>query len=468
MELTLSDKMLNLTDKECERCVIGCLLIDSGCYFKVADLLSTEVFTQPIERTIYEAIASMVQEGQSIDIVTVAIYMQQHPKGVEVTPAYIAELSSMVVSSVNIWEYCANLHELWERRQLLKVSAEIENVAADRTRSIDELLEQSADKVKAIGDNASSDVATASDALEELERLRQEQMQGRVSGTHTGFVCIDERGGLRAQALTVIAGYPGQGKSASALQMAVHAAVEGDANAYYTLEMSNAELMARAVAAEAGVSVSNILYHPQQMTALDVQRYSEASRRLASLPLYFDEKATSSVESIIQSARMLVRKKHIKGIFVDYLQILVNNRKTSKGDEAFLGDTVRAFKNLAKSENIFVVLLSQLARNHESKEPTADYLRGSGQIFEGCDNCYLIFRPEVSNGRYSGVHSDVDPHGTAQITVAKCRNGSVGAKYIVGFTPEITKFYELSGQPPRLSVASPVKHPSEEQEPVPF
>ena len=163
-----------------------------------------------------------------------------------------------------------------------------------------------------------------------------------------------------------------------------------------------------------------------------------------------------------------MRKHHIKGIFVDYLQILVNNRKNSKGDEAFLGDAVRAFKNLAKQENVFVVLLSQLARNHDCKEPSPDYLRGSGQIFEGCDNCYLIFRPEVTGSRYTGINSNVDPHGTAQIQVAKCRNGAVGSKYILGFSPEITKFYELDGKPPQIGSTQNVTRLKERIEGAPF
>lgn len=447
-----SKMMLALTDKDCEQAVIGALMNESAVYYKIGDLLTPETFTSPKYRYLFECISNMVVKGEAIDITTLYNYTVKHPgDGIKIEPYDIAEISSSVASTVTAYQNAVILRDLWQRRQTLLILSQLESGAVDMTKDIADTIEEAAEKIRSVGDNAVTSISTASDAIADLDEMIQKQQQGETAGTPTGIRCIDDRGGLRPQALTIIAGYPGQGKSAMALQAAIFGAVEGSPSAYYTLEMSKAELMGRAIAADSGVNVSLILNRADQMGQTDWHRYKESAARLRNLPLYFDEKATSSVEAIIQSARTLVRKHHIKGIFVDYLQILVNNHRGQKGDEAFLGDTVRAFKNLAKSENIFVVLLSQLSRNHESKEPTPDYLRGSGQIFEGCDNCYLIYRPEVTGGRYTGVNANVDPHNTAQVQVAKCRNGSVGAKYILGFAPEVTKFYELSGQPPQIS-----------------
>ena len=447
--------MLALKDEQCEKAVIGAIINEAQVFYDIADLLTPEVFTSPKYRAIYNAVAEMKDKGDSVDLVTLATYLQEHPvKGVEVEPWELAEISASVVSTVTAYQNAAVLRELWQRRSTVLLLNQLEEGATDRTKDITETIEETAEKLQSVMDNTVIAISTAADAIFDLDAMIQKQLEGESAGTYTGIRCIDDRGGLRPQALTIVAGYPGQGKSAMALQMAITGAVEGSPSAYYTLEMSKAELMGRAVAAEGGVNVSTLLNKPERMSETDWQRYRAAASRLKGLPIYFDEKATASVDNIIQSARTLVRKHHIKGIFVDYLQILVNNRKNLKGDEAFLGDTVRAFKNLAKQENIFVVLLSQLARNHDSKEPSPDYLRGSGQIFEGCDNCYLIFRPEVTGGRYTGVNANVEPHNTAQVQVAKCRNGAVGAKYILGFSPEITKFYELSGQPPQISATA--------------
>ena len=446
-----SEKMLALTNKDCEEAVIGALIKENAVYYEIGDLLTSEVFTSPKYRYLFKCISNMVVKGEAADLVTLTTYTIQHPaKDIEIMPYDIVEIASSVASTVTARQNAVTLRDLWQRRQTLLILAQLENGAADRSKDIADTIDEAAEKIRSVGDNVVTSISTASDAIRDLDETIQKQLQGETVGTLTGIACIDERGGFRSQALTIIAGYPGQGKSAMALQAAISAAVEGGPVAYYTLEMSKAELMARAIAADSGVNLSLILNRADQMGETDWQRYRTSAERLRNLPIYFDEKATASVDGIIQSARTLVRKHHIKGIFVDYLQILVNNHRGQKSDEAFLGDTVRAFKNLAKSENIFVVLLSQLSRDHNSKEPSPDYLRGSGQIFEGCDNCYMIFRPEVTGGRYTGVFSDVDPHGTAQIQVAKCRNGSVGEKYILGFAPEVTKFFELDGQPPKI------------------
>lgn len=447
--------MLALADKQCEQAVIGAIINDAQVYYDVADLLTPEVFTSPKYRTIYEAIVCMMNSGQSLDVITLYTYLTEHPvKEVEVEAWELTEISSSVASTVTANNHAAVIRDLWQRRNTLLLLHQLSDDAADRSKPIGFSIEETAERLQSVMDNTIMAISTASEALTDLDIMIKNQLQGEAAGTPTGIRCIDDRGGLRPQSLTIVAGYPGQGKSSIALQMSINGAVEGSPSAFYTLEMSNAELMGRAVAADGGVNVSSLLNKPESLSETDWQRYRNSVSRLKGLPIYFDEKATASVENIIQSARTLVRKYHIKGIFVDYLQILANNRKNSKGDEAFLGDTVRAFKNLAKQENIFVVLLSQLARNHDSKEPSPDYLRGSGQIFEGCDNCYLIFRPEVTGSRYTGINSNVDPHGTAQIQVAKCRNGAVGAKYILGFSPEITKFYELDGKPPQISATA--------------
>ncbi len=466
-----SEKMLALRNTDCEKAVIGALINENAVYYEIDNILKPEVFTNPKFRYLYESVTNLIAKGEKFDLITLYTYTEENPAKdniAKIEPWELADISSSVVSTVTTYKNAITLSELWQRRQALLTLSQLSEQAADKTKDIAETIEEGADRLQSIGDNTTTTISTASEALSDLDTMMQKQLQGESAGTPTGIRCIDDRGGLRPQALTIIAGYPGQGKSALGLQAAIFGAVEGSPSAYYTLEMSKAELMGRAVAAESGVNVSFLLNNPSRMCETDWQRYRDAAARLKNVPVYFDEKATASVDGILQSARTLVRKHHIKGIFVDYLQILVNNQKTQKGDEAFLGDTVRAFKNLAKSENIFVVLLSQLSRNHDSKEPTPDYLRGSGQIFEGCDNCYLIYRPEVTGGRYNGVYSDVEPHGTAQIQVAKCRNGSVGTKYILGFAPEVTKFFELDGQPPKIGSIQDAKPEEEENEPVPF
>ncbi len=451
MQKDLSEAMLGLIDKECEKAVIGALINHPSCYYEVGNILKSHIFTVPKYRAIFEAVSDMLFNGQAIDVCTLAEYMIENPaKGVTVEnwPYEVTEISQSVATSATVYSNASNLNDLWQRRQVLLNLHNLADGAADRTKDITDTISEAAEKMQSISDNAVTDISTAADALDELETMLIAQIKGEGAGVKTGFVCFDERGGLKPTHLNVIGAYPGQGKSSIALQMAVNVAVEGDPIAFYTMEMSKAELMARAAAADAGLNVSTMLNSPEQLTQEEWQRFRTSKARLAGLPIYFNEKATTSIEDILCSARTFVRRNKIRGIFVDYLQIMSTSRRDKKSSrEEFYGDVVRMLKNLAKQENIFVVLLSQLSRDHDSKEPSPDYLRGSGQILEGCDNCYLIFRPEATGSRYSGKYANVDPKGTAQIQVCKCRNGQVWQKYILGFKGEQTQFHELSSAP---------------------
>lgn len=445
MQKDLSQAMLELEDKECEKAVIGALIAYPSCYYEIGDLLKSDEFTDPKCRAIYDAVSQMIFDGQDIDVYTLSSYMIQHPaKGVTVEVCDITEISQSVATSVTAYNNAANLNDLWQRRQVLLNLYRLAEGATDRTREISSAISDAADKIQSISDNAVSDISTAADALDELEKMMLSQINGEGNGVKTGFLCFDERGGLKPTHLNVLGAYPGQGKTALALQMAINVAKEGNPIAFYSMEMSKEELMARAASSDAGINVSTILNHPDRLTDEEWQRFRASKAKLEQLPIYFNEKATTSIEDLLSSARTLVRRKKIRGIFVDYLQIMGTNRRDKKSSrEEFYGDVVRMLKNLAKQENIFVVLLSQLSRDHDSKEPSPDYLRGSGQIFEGCDNCYLIFRPEVTGSVYNGDNANVDPKGTAQIQVCKCRNGKVWQRYILGFRGEQTQFYEL-------------------------
>lgn len=377
--------MLELVDKECERAVIGALITYPSCYYEVGNILKADIFTDPKYRAIFEAISYMLFNGQAIDLFTLSTYMMQNPvKGVTVEPYEIADISSSCITSSTVYYNTTNLNDLWQRRQVLLNLHNLADGAADRTKDITDTISEAAEKMQSISDNAVTDISTAADALDELEAMLIAQTQGEGAGAKTGFMCFDERGGLKPTHLNVIGAYPGQGKSSIALQMAINVAVEGDPIAFYTMEMSKAELMARAAATDAGLNVSTMLNSPEQLTQEEWQRFRTSKARLARLPIYFNEKATTSIEDLLCSARTFVRRNKIRGIFVDYLQIMSTSRRDKKASrEEFYGDVVRMLKNLAKQENIFVVLLSQLSRDHDSKEPSPDYLRGSGQILEG-------------------------------------------------------------------------------------
>ena len=107
--------------------------------------------------------------------------------------------------------------------------------------------------------------------------------------------------------------------------------------------------------------------------------------------------------------------------------------------EQLMAECARRLKNLAKELDIWIIALSQLARNNDNPEPSLTRVRASGQINEAADNTILIYRPEVYGKYYKEPFQNVPTKNTAQIEVAKGRNIGL-TKFIVTFIPEITLF----------------------------
>lgn len=160
------------------------------------------------------------------------------------------------------------------------------------------------------------------------------------------------------------------------------------------------------------------------------------------MPIYFDDRSSSSIDVILSSIRMMKKRYDIDGVVVDYLQILnVNGGKDGSNEEQRMGNVARRLKNIAKDLKIWVLALSQLSRDKQDVAPSLYRIRGSGQITEAADNVLLIYRPEVydRNKCYPDPYSNVSTQNTAMIDVAKGRNIGL-MKMICGFNPSTTQF----------------------------
>lgn len=151
MQNELSQAMLELEDKECEKAVIGALIAYPSCYYEIGDLLKSDEFTDPKCRAIYDAVSQMIFDGQDIDVYTLSSYMIQHPaKGVTVEFYDITEISQSVATSATAYNNAANLNDLWQRRQVLLNLYRLAEGATDRTRDISTAISDAADKIQSL------------------------------------------------------------------------------------------------------------------------------------------------------------------------------------------------------------------------------------------------------------------------------------------------------------------------------
>lgn len=432
--------------EEAEKLVLGTLLTEGNRLNDVRELLPLDAFYIDKHKDMYRAILSLADKGEHIDVVTV---MGECPKlGLKITPGEIALMAGNYTAA-SIDEHVAIIGEKYKRRKFFEVGALLQSNAYSEVNDINDVLAEVKDKLDNIFTTSKDNVFTLKQAIEGVNTIISRNISGTaaLTGDPTGFRELDMKsGGLQTSDLVVIAAESSQGKTSLAIKMAMNCNAPV---AFYSMEMKKEQIAARMMSMASGIPSSEILY--SKLDDMKILQVDKGVGKIYDKPVYFDDRSTSNIETILASIRMMKIKYGIKGAVVDYLQILnVNMKGTSK--EQQMGDVARRLKNIAKELDIWVIALSQLNRNAENYKPTIARLRDSGQIAEAADMVILICRPEAygedKRYPYDGFQG-YETKGTAMIDVAKGRNIGM-MRFLVGFHAKTTNFYDM-GDAPKLN-----------------
>lgn len=434
-----------VNDPKAEQYVIGSLLVDPTAYTLVSQYLDEDCFYDPMCRDIWKAVDNMGKQGMPIDVISVSAELSKQKSNV--TALDLMNISAQIASSAHVEYHAIRLQDLGRRRKLWVVGQQLSKVGLSEEILTADAHQEAIESIGGVFEKADG-VFTLDDAMNSLNEImvKNATVGGVTTGTKTGMERFDEKGGLQKSDLIIVAGETSQGKTSLALCMTRHAIENGAKVAFYSMEMTKEQLTARLLSAKTNIPANNILYSgslaPSEMRMID-----DARGKLPGENLFFDDKSTSNIDSILLSIRMLKMQKDIDGAVVDYLQILnVNSRSTSFSREQAMGDAARRFKNLAKELNIWIIALSQLSRDSNCPEPNLNRLRDSGQIGEAADVVILVYRAEYYNRAYPAPFDNKDDYptdGTAMIDVAKGRN--IGTfKFFMGFNKNTTNFFKTN------------------------
>lgn len=446
LEQIMTDTPVMPHSEEAEKLVIGTLIMEGERLNDVRDLLPVDAFYLDKHKDIYRAILSLADKGERVDVVTV---MNECPKlGIKIQPSEIA-LMATSYSPVPIDEHVAILGDKLKRRKFFEIGALLQSNAYSEVNEINDVLAEVKERLDGIFTSGEDNVFTLRQAIDGVNTIISRNMSGAgmLTGDPTGFRELDTRsGGLQTSDLIIVAAESSQGKTSLAIKMAMNS---GAPVAFYSMEMKKEQIAARMMSMASGIPSSEILY--SKLDDMKILQVDKGVGKIYDKPIYFDDRSTSNIETILASIRMMKAKYGIRGVVVDYLQILnVNMKGASK--EQQMGDVARRLKNIAKELDIWVIALSQLNRNADNFKPTIARLRDSGQIAEAADMVILICRPEVygedKRYPYDGFQG-YDTKGTAMIDVAKGRNIGM-MRFLVGFHAKTTNFYDM-GDAPRMS-----------------
>lgn len=437
--------------EEAEKMVLAAIMNERNALAEIREMLPVEAFYFDNHREIYKACINISDKGDVPNVVSV---MNELPKmKSKVTPYELAQISAC--HTPFYMQDAACVFDKYKRRQFFEIACFLERNCFSEEKDITEVFDEAKQKLDGIFTQTDNSVYTMRDAIQGVyDNINRNLLgTGSLTGYPTGFRELDRRsGGLQTSDLLIIAANSSEGKSSLAIKLAMTA---GCPIAFYSMEMKKEQIAARMISIETGVPSNEILY--SRLDSGQLSSIDKGIARLTDRPIYFDDKSTSNIENILASIRMMKVKYGIKGVIVDYLQILNVNMKGANKEQQ-MGDVARRLKNIAKDLDIFVIALSQLSRDRDNPEPTSDRLRDSGQIKEAADTVLLIYRPEIYGKNYPEPFTGTDTKGTALIKVDKGRNIGL-LNFIVGFDAKTTNFYELDSMPIR---------PIDEEEKDPF
>ncbi|MEY4645616.1 MAG: replicative DNA helicase [Hylemonella sp.] len=434
---------------EAESSVLGGLLLDNAAWDRVGDLLGEDDFYRYEHRLIYSAMVALINGSKPADVITVHEQLQHTGKGEEVGGlAYLNALAQYVPSAGNIRRYAEIVRERAILRKLVKASDEIaSNAFNPQGRPVALILDDSEQKIFNIGEEGSrlkrgfqSMDMLAVDLLDRVQELADNPND--VTGVPTGFYDLDRMtSGLQSGDLVVLAARPSMGKTALAINIAEHVALnEGLPVAVFSMEMGASQLAVRIVGSIGRIDQGHL--RTGKLTDQEWPRLTEAIEKLRNISLHIDETAGLTSSELRANARRLARQCGKLGlIVVDYLQLMSGSDGGADENRATeLGEISRGLKMLAKELGCPVIALSQLNRSVESrtdKRPMMSDLRESGAIEQDADIIMFIYRDE-----YYSKEACKEP-GVAEIIIAKQRNGPTGTVKLA-FLRQLTRFESLA------------------------
>lgn len=447
-ETIKTDPLLNRTpphDIDAEESILSAVFINNDCLLDILDILIPDDFYKGAHKKIFRAIIELASKEEPADLVTVANALNEKDELESIGgPAYLASISDSAPVAVNAVHYAKIIRGKAALRQLIDASTKTIERCLEDKGDFKDVLDEAEASVFQIAERRSGSAFKPLGELIDLNIDQLEAQQGKaggLSGLSTGYPRLNQiTSGLQGSDLIIIAARPSMGKTAFALNIARNVALEEQKPVVvFSLEMSCDQLSMRLLTSEARIDSNRL--RTGFISPEDWQNATDAAGILNEMPIFIDDTPSISVMDVRAKSRKLYQKKGELGlIIIDYLQLMKAPFRSDRRDLE-IAEISRSLKGLAKELNVPVVALSQLNRMLEQradKRPMMSDLRESGAIEQDADIIAFIYRDEVYN-----KEPDNPKKGTAEIIVAKNRNGATGTAHMV-FNGQYTRFEELA------------------------
>ncbi|NDI05109.1 MAG: replicative DNA helicase, partial [Rhodobacteraceae bacterium] len=474
-EIQLPDTMPHSI--EAEQQLLGAILTNNEIYDRVASIIKSQHFYEPVHARIFEVAAARIVKNNLASPVTLDAFLSDDVGLRELGgSAYLTRLAGAAIAGFAVRDYAQLIYDLAMRRELIRVGDDISARArrADVDQDPKKQIVEAEQSLYALAEEGQSDSGfksflSAVTGAVDMANLAY-QRDGGLAGISTGLIDLDKKmGGLHPSDLIILAGRPSMGKTSLATNVAFNIAkayrrgmkpngeegtLDGGVVGFYSLEMSAEQLAARILSEAAEIPSEQI--RKGDMTEGEFRQFVEAAKSLESCPLYIDDTPALPISQLAARARRLKRTHGLDVLIIDYLQLVrPASAKDSRVNE--VSEITQGMKAIAKELDIPVIALSQLSRqveNRDDKRPQLSDLRESGSIEQDADVVMFVFREEYYKEREKPGDHDLEKmaqwqeemerlHGRAEVIIGKQRHGPIGTVDL-SFEGRFTKFGNLA------------------------
>ena len=415
---------------DAEMSVLGCGFLEKTALDKIMDEITDDMFYSEANRLIYKAMKELHINNIPVDAGTVCNELDKSKNlakvgGVE----YVTNIIDSIPSTANLNYYITIVYEKYILRSLINKATKIQEDCYEEADSVVNIVENAERNILSVyNDRLGKDIRKIQDVLPDMQKYMEalSESKGELTGVRTGYYDFDKMtNGLQPKQVIIIAGRPGCGKSAFALNVALNAAIhEHKSIAFFSLEMGVEEIMKRAFGCVG--KIDGEVLKTGKFKNTDWKKWNEAMSELSDTKFYIDDTAGISVSEIRRKCRKLKNSEDgLDMIVIDYLQLLTSSNKYAGQRVQEVSEISRDIKKLAMELDVPVIALAQLSRSVEQRKgedskPKLSDLRESGSIEQDAD--IVLFLHSDEYGKYtSNLNRRVD------LLVAKHRSGSTGS-----------------------------------------
>lgn len=411
---------------ECQ--VITDLIAEPSLTIEVQKIVKGDMFTIPETQSLWAAIVNNYTAGTPVDLIT----MQGIADRDFAMKYILPKLGG--VSAMAVLGHAATLRSTYLRRQAWIGASELMKIAGNPTANEADIMSVPQRIGRIITESYTS--KSTQSIVEAVNMLAEQIQTGNTGRVRSGYPRLDKaiNTGFGAGNLVILAARPSVGKTSVGLSMARAAAQAGTPTAFFSLEMTNAEIVQK-------LMLGTGIVTPDMFAGnMDWSAFEMASAQVDNLPLFLED-SVRLLDDIIAKITLLHQQGKCDIAYIDYLGLISYGHVRDKTITQLIGEATGRLKQLAKTLRIPIVLLCQLNRASaaEKREPQLYDLRDSGNIEQDADIVIMLSR---NTDGMSGVN-DLESR-VVNLWLRKNRGGVAGdVRLKIEADNTFNRFYEI-------------------------